>query len=300
MFHKVSYNQGFCSLLGLGTVLKKKSQYLADRAGYCDFAFCYMCLFDAFFYRLQNIVENLIGVAEGDEITLKLRWADVDATVQHVAEIAGETLLVALLGVLEVAHRLVVEEHCEHRAYVVHLDALAFYYLLKTGEESVAALFQEFVNARFAQLLQGFVACCHRYRVAAQGACLINWTFWCQNTHDVGSTSEGCGRESATNYLSNGSHIRRDVESLLGTAIRETETGDDFIEDQDGAMLPGYLAGCLDKLTGWRNYTHVAGYRFDDERSYLVAILSEILLQSLGIIVGQYHGILGETGWYSG
>ena len=25
MFYKVSYNQGFCSLLGLGTVLKKKS-----------------------------------------------------------------------------------------------------------------------------------------------------------------------------------------------------------------------------------------------------------------------------------
>ena len=68
MFYKVSYNQGFCSLLGLGTVLKKKSQYLADRSGYCDFAFCYMCLFDAFFYRLQYIVEYLIGVAEGDEI----------------------------------------------------------------------------------------------------------------------------------------------------------------------------------------------------------------------------------------
>ena len=30
MFYKVSYNQGFCSLLGLVTVLKKKSQYLAD------------------------------------------------------------------------------------------------------------------------------------------------------------------------------------------------------------------------------------------------------------------------------
>ena len=113
MFYKVSYNQGFCSLLGLGTVLKTKSQYLADRAGYCDFAFCYMCLFDTLFYRLQYIVEYLIGVAEGDEVALKLRWADVDATVQHVAEVAGETLLVALLRVLEVAYRLVVEEHRE-------------------------------------------------------------------------------------------------------------------------------------------------------------------------------------------
>ena len=52
MFYKVSYNQGFCSLLCLGTVLKKKSQYLADRAGYCDFAFCYMSLLDTLFYRL--------------------------------------------------------------------------------------------------------------------------------------------------------------------------------------------------------------------------------------------------------
>ena len=64
-------------------------------------------------------------------------------------------------------------------------------------------------------------------------------------------------------------------------------------------MLPGNLADCLDKLTGWRNHTHVAGYRFDDERSYLVAILGEILLQSLGIIVWKHHGVLGETGWYS-
>ena len=113
MFYKVSYNQGFCSLLGLGTVLKKKSQYLADRAGYCDFAFCYMCLFDTLFYRLQYVVEYLIGVAEGDEVALKLRWTYVDASVQHVAEIAGETFLVALLRILEVVHRLVVEEHRE-------------------------------------------------------------------------------------------------------------------------------------------------------------------------------------------
>ena len=74
MFYKVSYNQGFCSFLGLGTVLKKKSQYLADRAGSCDFTFLLYksFLFDAFFYRLQYVVENLIGVAEGDEVALKL------------------------------------------------------------------------------------------------------------------------------------------------------------------------------------------------------------------------------------
>ena len=306
-FYKVSYNQGFCSLLGLGEFLKKSHNtrqmvlnIVTLLSCYTSLLSCYTCLLDTLFYRLQYVVENLIGVAEGDEIALKLRWTYVDATVKHVAEVAGETLLVALLRVLEVAHRLVVEEHREHGAHVVHLDALAFYYLLQTGEESVAALFQEFVNTRFAQLLQGFIACCHRHWVTAQGSCLINRTLRSQNAHDIGSTSEGSGRESATYYLSYSSHIGSDAESLLGTAIRETETGDDLIEDQDGAMFMGYLAGCLDKLTGWRNYTHVAGYRFDDERSYLVAILSEILLQSLGIIVWKHHGVLGESGWYSG
>lgn len=39
MFYKVSYTQGFCSLLDLGTVLKKRSQYPADGAEYCDFTF---------------------------------------------------------------------------------------------------------------------------------------------------------------------------------------------------------------------------------------------------------------------
>ena len=67
--------------IGLGVFLKKKSQYPADGAEYCDFTFLLYksLLFDVFFYRLQYVVENLIGVAEGDEIALKLRWTYVDA-----------------------------------------------------------------------------------------------------------------------------------------------------------------------------------------------------------------------------
>ena len=42
------------------SILKKKSQYPADGAEYCDFTFLLYksFLFDAFFYRLQYIVEN--------------------------------------------------------------------------------------------------------------------------------------------------------------------------------------------------------------------------------------------------
>lgn len=39
MFYKVSYNQDFLLFIGLGMVLKKKSQYPADGAEYCDLTF---------------------------------------------------------------------------------------------------------------------------------------------------------------------------------------------------------------------------------------------------------------------
>ena len=69
--------------VGLGRVSKKKSQYPADSAEYCDFTFFsfYTSLLDTLFYRLQYVVEYLVGMAEGDEIAFKLRWTYVDATV---------------------------------------------------------------------------------------------------------------------------------------------------------------------------------------------------------------------------
>lgn len=78
-FYKVSYNQGFCSLLGLGGFLKKSHNtrqmvlnIVTLLSCYTSFFSCYMSLLDAFFYRFQYIVENLIGVAERDEVALKL------------------------------------------------------------------------------------------------------------------------------------------------------------------------------------------------------------------------------------
>ena len=54
-------------------VSKKKSQYPADGAEYCDFTFLLYksFLFDAFFYRLQYLVENhYIVLAQKESATL--------------------------------------------------------------------------------------------------------------------------------------------------------------------------------------------------------------------------------------
>lgn len=80
-FYKVSYNQGFCSLSGLGGFLKKSHNTRQMVLNIVTLLSCYMSLLDTLFYRLQYVVENLIGVAEGDEVALKLRWTYVDTTV---------------------------------------------------------------------------------------------------------------------------------------------------------------------------------------------------------------------------
>ena len=87
-FYKVSYNQGFCSLLGLRGFLKKSHNtrqimlsIVTLLSFYTSLFSCDMCLLDTFFYRLQYVVENLIGMAEGDEVALKLGWTHVDASI---------------------------------------------------------------------------------------------------------------------------------------------------------------------------------------------------------------------------
>ena len=78
--------------------------------GYDDSCEIHGRLFDALCYTLQDVVEYLWCVSLGDEVALELRRTDVDAATEHVAEVAGKALLVGALCVLEIAHRIFVEE----------------------------------------------------------------------------------------------------------------------------------------------------------------------------------------------
>ena len=69
-----------------------------------------LCISNALAYRLEHIIENLWRVSFGDEVALELRRTYVYATLKHVVEVAGKTLLVAALCVLEIAHLALVEE----------------------------------------------------------------------------------------------------------------------------------------------------------------------------------------------
>ena len=78
-----------------------------------DFSLFFLYL-DTLFNTLYYIVENLWSMCFGNEVTLKLRRTYIDATAKHITEITCKAFLIAALGVLEIAYRLVVEEHSEH------------------------------------------------------------------------------------------------------------------------------------------------------------------------------------------
>ena len=69
-----------------------------------------LILGDAFGDALQHVIEDFGRMGLADEVALKLRRTDVDATTQHVAEVAGKTVLITTFGILEVTHRTIVEK----------------------------------------------------------------------------------------------------------------------------------------------------------------------------------------------
>ena len=103
---------------------------------------------DAFSYALQHVVEDFRSMGLTDEIALKLRRTDIDATTEHVAEVTGKTILIATFGILEVMHRTIVEKQREHRAAAVQLDAIASNDLLQFGDEGVALGLQLIIETR--------------------------------------------------------------------------------------------------------------------------------------------------------
>ena len=86
--------------------VKKKSEKF-------DFSLFFLYL-DTLLNALQHIVKNLWSMCLRDEVTLELRRTYIDTTAKHITEITCKAFLIAALSILEIAYRLIVEEHREH------------------------------------------------------------------------------------------------------------------------------------------------------------------------------------------
>ena len=64
-------------------------------------------------------LDVFIGVSRGHEHPLELRWSEIDAEIEHMAEISCEHLQIGGARRIIVDHRLISEERADHRADAV-------------------------------------------------------------------------------------------------------------------------------------------------------------------------------------
>ncbi len=104
----------------------------------------------------------------------------------------------------------------------------------------------------------------------------------------------GAHRDAAVGQpLGAGQQVRDDAPALRGEGFADAaETGDHFVEDQQDAMLAGYLAQPLKVALGRQHHAGRAGHRLDDHRGDILgAVQGHQAFQLLGL----FHAMLGQA-----
>jgi hypothetical protein len=83
--------------------------------------------------------------------------------------------------------------------------------------------------------------------------------------HDLARTAEGPHGHAATDDLTECRQIGNDAGELGDTAPRQPEPGDDFVENQQGAVLLGNLAQGLKEFFSLQQQAVIRGHRLDDD-----------------------------------
>ena len=82
----------------------------------------------------------------------------------------------------------------------------------------------------------------HRQRISRKRSRLIHRAERRDHVHDFRSSAVSANRQSAADDFSQGREIRLDAVQLLRAAVRDAETGHDFVEDEDGVFALGDVA----------------------------------------------------------
>ena len=108
-------------------------------------------------------------------------------------------------------------------------------------------------------------------------------------------------RQTAADDLAERRQIGLNAKNALRSAVRQSETGHHFIEDQQCAVSTCQSSERIAKLDRRSNAAHIAHDRFDNHASDPLAIRCESLFEGFGIVVLQHqrtfaHGAGGDTG----
>ena len=140
----------------------------------------------------------------------------------------------------------------------------------------------------------------HREGVAAEGSGLVNRTKGGEVIHDFGFAAEGADREAAADDFTEGGEVGGDPDAFLHAARGESESGHDFVKDQDGGVLGTAFADSFEEARFGEDEAAVGGVGFEDESGDLVALFGEAGFEGFEVVVFEHDGLGGKTGGDAG
>src|SRR5699024_7144043 len=101
------------------------------------------------------------------------------------------------------------------------------------------------------------MARCHGERVSTQGSRLINRALRSKMVHDFISCGKSAHGQAPTDYLSESRDIGTDIKIFLRSSFGQSETGHDFIKNQENIVLIAKLSEVLQKFILWWDTAHI-------------------------------------------
>ena len=148
--------------------------------------------------------------------------------------------------------------------------------------------------------LESHCACSHGDRIAREGAGLIDRTEWCQLLHKVATTSVSTHWHSAADDLPVGREVGLDTVINSRSVGSEAKTGDDLVEDQQGAVVSALVAKETHEFRTLDEETGVGGDALDNDCCDLVSSILHQVQECLIVVEGQNSGVCGKALGHSG
>ncbi len=118
--------------------------------------------------------------------------------------------------------------------------------------------------------------------------------------HNLSPAAKCSDRQTAADHFAQYGQVRFDSVNFLGTAARNPETGDHFIENQKRAVFRAFTAQDRQEIFFRKIKSGVCGNRFQDDRSDFVFVFVERFSDKIDIIEWQRNGELGKGLWNTG
>ena len=214
----------------------------------------------------------------------------------------AKLLGVGLGSILEILDRSINEKPTEHTASIVSANSVA---VLLGGprnavDKHLGLALKFLVHAGLLELLHGLNTSSHGKRVAGKSTGLVHGSSGSNHLHDVLTSTVGTDGKTTANNLAHGRNIGGNAEVLLGTTIRNTESGHDLVEDEKSAVVLRELTDALEELLVGLDEAGVANDRFEDDGSDLILVLVKDGLDGIKVVVLGAVGGLGGRGGDTG